>query len=83
MNEGCGGGWPHFHGFFLEHGHMVSEMCGKYAGTTKGHTCKEYEHCKPEAKIAQTRQLGGGWGEVTEKEIMKELIHGGPLTVEF
>ena len=36
MNEGCGGGWPHFSVFFAENGHVVSEECAPYKASTKG-----------------------------------------------
>jgi hypothetical protein len=36
MTEGCEGGWPHFHSFFSEMGHLVTEECAPYAGVTKG-----------------------------------------------
>jgi len=36
MTEGCEGGWPHFHSFFAEMGHLVTEECAPYAGMTKG-----------------------------------------------
>lgn len=32
MTEGCEGGWPHFHAFFAESGHLVSEECAPYKG---------------------------------------------------
>jgi Papain family cysteine protease len=51
LNEGCSGGWPHMHGYFYEQGYMVSEECAPYLGVTKGQSCKNYEHCKPIAKV--------------------------------
>jgi hypothetical protein len=30
MTEGCEGGWPHFHAYFAENGHVVSEKCAPY-----------------------------------------------------
>lgn len=67
LNEGCEGGWPHNHGYFAEHTHLVEESCAPYKGSTKGVTCKDFEKCKPIAKIASTKYVGGGWGEVSEK----------------
>lgn len=83
LNEGCSGGWPHLNGYFMEHGHMVEEKCAPYLGVTKGQTCSQYKDCKPVAKVANTRFVGGGWGKVNEKQIMKELLRNGALSVEF
>lgn len=83
LNEGCGGGWPHLNGYFMEHGHMVSEQCAPYKGNTKGKSCKDYQQCPPIAKVQKTRFVGGGWGEVSEKQIMKEMIRNGPVSAEF
>ena len=30
MNEGCEGGWPHFHAYLTENGHLVSNECAPY-----------------------------------------------------
>lgn len=70
-------------GYFMEHGHMVAETCAPYKGVTKGHSCKEFEKCKPVAKVGETNFVGGGWGEVSEKQIMKELMRNGALSAEF
>ena len=62
---------------------MVDEECAPYEGKTKGTTCGQFKSCKPLAKILSTKYVGGGWGEVSEKQIMKELLRNGPLSVEF
>lgn len=36
LTEGCEGGWPHFHSYFAENGHLVSEECAPYMGVTLG-----------------------------------------------
>lgn len=51
LNEGCDGGWSFFHGFLAENGYMVSEKCAPYKAKTKNDHCKNYEHCKPIAKV--------------------------------
>lgn len=86
LNEGCNGGWPHLNGFFAEKGYLVEEECAPYKHVTKGSdvACRNYEHCKPAAKIQKTRKVGGfGLGEVSETDIMKEMLRNGPLSVEF
>ena len=70
-------------GYFMEHGYMVDEDCAPYEGKTKGTTCGEFKSCKPLAKILSTKYVGGGWGEVSEKQMMKELLRNGPLSIEF
>ena len=83
MNEGCEGGWPHTNGYFMEHGYMVDEKCAPYQAKTKGKTCGEFKKCNPVAKVLSTKFIGGGWGEVSEKQMMKELLRNGPLSIEF
>ena len=83
MNEGCGGGWPHLNGYFFEHAHLVSETCAPYKAKTKGFKCADHRGCESVAKIAKTKFIGGGWGKVNEKHIMKELIRNGALSIEF
>ncbi len=70
-------------GYFNEHAYMVSEKCAPYDAKTKGHTCNMYKKCAPQAKVYSTKFVGGGWGKVSEKEIMKELLRNGPVSIEF
>lgn len=51
MNEGCDGGWAIFHGFFAENAGLLTEECAPYTARTKGHSCSDYSHCKPYAKV--------------------------------
>ena len=84
LNEGCEGGWPHLNGYFMEHAHLVEESCAGYKASTKGQTCSKFSQCKPIAKVGATRKVGGfGLGQVTERDIQKELVRNGPLSVEF
>jgi hypothetical protein len=71
------------HGYFYEQGYMVSEECAPYLGVTKGQSCKNYEHCKPIAKVQTTKRVGGGYGLVSEIEMMKEILRNGPVSIEF
>lgn len=83
LNEGCSGGWPHTHGYFFEHAHMVQESCAPYTASTKKPTCNLYQKCASVAKVAKTYFVGEAWGKVNEKQIMKELIRNGALSMEF
>jgi hypothetical protein len=83
MNEGCEGGWSFFHGFFAENGYLVSEKCAPYKGITKGDSCKNYKTCPPVAKVLKSIQIGGGFGETTEKKMMKELLLNGIINGEL
>lgn len=83
LNEGCEGGWPHMNAYFMEQGYMVSNECAPYQGMTKGNKCGNYEKCKPISKIVKTEFVGGGWGQVSEGQIMKEMLRNGPVSVEF
>ena len=83
MNEGCDGGWPHFNVFLAENGHVVSEECAPYMSKTKGDSCKNYETCKPIAKVQKSYLVGGGWGATSEKKMMKEILRNGPINGDF
>lgn len=83
MTEGCEGGWPHFHAYFAQNGHMVSEECAPYLASTKGQSCGQYSHCNPEARVSKSYDVGGGYGKSTEKLMMKEILRNGPLNTEF
>ena len=84
LNEGCAGGWPHLNGYFAEQAYLVSEECAGYKAQTKGNKCKDFEKCKPIAKVQQTHKVGGfGLGQVSETDIMKEMLRNGPVSVEF
>jgi len=83
MNEGCEGGWPHMNSYFMERGYMVTDECAPYKAMTKGQSCANYANCQPMAKILNTQFVGKGWGEVTESQILKEMLRNGPVSVEF
>ena len=83
MNEGCDGGWSFFHGFLAENGHMVSEQCAPYKAETKGHNCTEYTNCTAEAKVLDSYSIGGGYGQSSEKKMMKELLRNGMVNGEL
>lgn len=81
--EGCEGGWPHFDAYFYEHAHLIAEDCAPYAGTTKGSKCSNWAQCQPVAKIQNTHYVGGGFAQVSEKQMMKDILRNGAITVEF
>ena len=62
---------------------MVSEECAPYLGKTKGDSCKNYEQCQAVAKIKQSYLVGGGWGNTSEKKMMKEILRNGPINGDF
>jgi hypothetical protein len=81
--EGCEGGWPHFDAYFYEHAHLIAEDCAPYTGTTKGSKCSNWAQCPPVAKIQNTHFVGGGFAQVSEKQMMKDILRNGAITVEF
>lgn len=83
LNEGCDGGWSFFHGFLAENGYMVSEKCAPYLARTKNDKCKNYEKCKPIAKVKQSYFIGGAYGESSEKKMMKEILRNGIVNGEL
>lgn len=83
MNEGCDGGWPFFHGFLAENGYLVTEKCAPYLGHTKGATCGQYAGCEPHSRVQNTYFVGKGYGDTSEKKMMKEIMMNGPVNGEM
>lgn len=83
LNEGCDGGWSFFHGYLAENGYLVTEQCAPYLAKTKGEHCGNYRHCKPKAKVQDSYFVGGGYGESSEKKMMKEILRNGIVNGEL
>lgn len=83
MNEGCEGGWPHFHAYLTENGHLVSNECAPYQASTAFSSCSKHANCPPVAKVKNTYDLGGAYGQTSEKRMMKEILRNGALNTEF
>lgn len=83
MTEGCEGGWPHFHAYFAENGHLVGEDCAPYKITTATTKCSQYAHCPAVAKVKKSYDVGGAYGLSSEKHMMKEILRNGVLNTEF
>jgi hypothetical protein len=66
-----------------ENGYLVTEDCAPYKGMTKGDTCGNYAHCEPHSKIASSYFIGKGYGDTSEKKIMKDIIRNGPVNGEL
>ena len=83
MNEGCEGGWPHLNAIFAENAHLVQEECAPYKQMTKGQHCSKFKDCKGEARVQKTYDVGNGYGQTSEKHMMKEILRNGALNTEF
>ena len=85
MNEGCEGGWSVFNGYLAENGHLVSESCAPYRGSTNGDSCKNYKKCQPIAKVENSYyiEVSNSENQINEFKIMKEMIRNGPVVGEF
>lgn len=81
MSEGCQGGEHIIEGFFAETSHFVTNDCAPYAASTKGSSCSKYRHCQPHSKVKKAYWLGRGYGDSSEKKIMKEVIRNGAVAV--
>ena len=46
-----------FNGYLAENGHLVSETCAPYKGTTKKDACRNYTTCDPIAKVTQSSYI--------------------------
>jgi len=83
MTEGCEGGWPHFHAYFAENGHLVEEKCAPYRAMTVGGKCSDYKDCPGVAKVSRSYDVGGAYGQSSEALMMKEVLRNGALCTEF
>lgn len=45
--------------------------------------CAKYEKCEPHSKILKSYDLGRGWGDSSEKKMMKEILRNGLVTVDI
>lgn len=83
LNEGCNGGWPLNNGFWGEQAYFVTDDCAPYVPSTKGYKCSMFEKCAAHSKIVNTGFIGQGYGDATEKKIMKEIMYGGAVNGEM
>ena len=85
LNEGCEGGWAMFNGYLAESGHLVSEECAPYRGSTNGDQCKLYKKCNPVAKVSNSYFLGISADQVPidQEVIKKEIFRNGAVVAEF
>ena len=74
-----------FNGYLAENGHLVTEECGPYRGSTNGDSCKFYEKCAPAAKVDESYfiKVSPTEEKIDEKLIMKEILRNGPVVGEF
>jgi len=63
-------------GFFAENAYLVTEECAPYTGTASD-KCSQFESCKPVSKVGKSYFVGRGYGDSTEKKMMKEIIRNG------
>ena len=84
LNEACEGGWSMYDGNFAENGHLITESCAKKAqGSKKNVKCGAFETCEPHSKVAKSYFVGQTYGNTTEKNMMKEILRNGVITVSF
>lgn len=74
-----------FNGYLAENGHLVTEECGPYRGSTNGDSCKFYEKCAPAAKVDDSYFIGvsAAVEKIDEQKIRKEILRNGPVVGEF
>jgi len=62
---------------------MVSEECAPYLAKTKGEKCSKYKSCRPISNVKESYFIGGGYGESSEKKMMKEILRNGIVNGEL
>lgn len=81
MTEACQGGESLFDGFFAENAHFVTDECAPYKPGTRDDKCSDFEKCPPHSKIKKTYWIGKGYGDSSERKMMKEIIRNGAVIV--
>jgi len=46
-------------------------------------SCKSFEKCAPHSKVDKIYFIGKGYGDSTEKNMMKEILRNGIIEGEF
>ena len=63
-------------GLYAENAHLVTNECAPYTGTSTD-SCGRFESCQPHSKVAKSYFVGKGYGDSSEKKMMKEIIRNG------
>ena len=63
-------------GLFAENAHLVTNECAPYTGTASD-SCSKFEKCEPHSKVDNSYFIGKGYGDSSEKKMMKEIIRNG------
>lgn len=45
--------------------------------------CSQFKSCPPKAKVSKSYDVGGAYGQSSEKRMMKEILRNGVLNTEF
>jgi len=82
-NQGCNGGYAFLLARWSQDVGLVPQSCGNY---TSGGKCEL--HCRVAGLARKWRAdnhhyVGGYYGAATEREMMRELVNGGPLVASF
>ena len=85
MTEGCHGGWGLFYSMFLESYYTVDEKEAMYTAKTTKDGCRQFKDFdkKKVASVEETYYVGGAYGTMTEKSLMKEIHCKGPVLYDF
>jgi len=68
---------------WLEAYYTVNEYDAPYKASTSEDMCKAYKNAKKAASVEETYYVGGGYGQMTEKSLMKEIMARGPVLYDF
>lgn len=63
-------------GLYAENAYLVTDECAPYTGTSSD-TCGRFEKCPAHSKATSSYFVGRGYGDASEKKMMKELIRNG------
>jgi len=81
LNEGCEGGWPILNGIFAESFSIPEDSCHPYSPSPI--SCDSFSHCKPAARVNESVQIGGFYGNASEIAMMKEIRARGPIVSDI
>jgi cathepsin C len=85
-NQGCSGGYPYLVMKYGNEFEYIPESCKPYTEVTgecsKGNTCN-INDLKYIYKSRDYKYVGGSYGKCSEKSMLNELYHNGPMVVSF
>lgn len=82
-NQGCDGGYPFLVSKWAQEEYLVEEHEVPYTGVNGNCDTGKVDRATNVYSVRDYRYIGGGYGASSEREIMLELQHNGPVIMNF